>query len=270
MILLLVLLTATTAFAQRGHHRGHGEKGTALLQELDLSAGQQEQLQLIRKDTRTQLEALRANGKDRDANRDAAKAIRQQGKTAALAVLTPEQRAELDAKKEAKKAAWEAVDKKALRAELKAYRQETIKPVLRAARGQLDQFIAPEDRAEIARLRQVFAERPKARGKKRTEAHKTAREQWRAAHAGDVASLEGLVTKYRTELDRAGEILAPSRKTWRDEMAAIKAKYLPEGMAPRGGKGGPKARRGKGKGQPAGGRKRGNDHKAAAFLLMKS
>lgn len=266
-----------------------------MLKELDLSTEQQAAIKAIRKDTHTQMEALREKSDDRAANREAAQSIREKSKTAVLQVLTPAQRTALEEKQKARKEAWEKVDKKAMSAEIKAYREREIQPVMRASRGQLDQFISAEDQQEIDRLRGVFASKPKRAGKDgghrrggaekdkaagdndRTANHEAAN-QWRADHAADIASLEQLTEKYGTELKRVQQVLEGRRETWNREMAEIKAKYLPEGASPRG----PKGRNGE-KGRKGGKSKKGEEGekdrkkgeqrgkmKGSAFLLMKS
>jgi len=283
MTVLAFLLVATSVFAQ-GRRAGAGME---MLKELDLTTEQQDKIKTIRKDTRTKMEALRGEDGKRGENRDAFRSLREESKAAVLEVLTPAQRAQLEAQKEARKEARKNIDREGMRAELKAYREKEIEPVLRASRGQLDQYISAEDRQEIDRLRAVFETRPKRKGKEaprkgaskedRAEAHKAGREAgkaWREEHATDVESLKTLTEKYSVELERVQSVLANRRTTWRQEMAEIKGKYLPEGTPDRRGD---KARKGKkGKGQDAnrGGKPgrgdRMNQMKASAFLLLKS
>lgn len=256
------------------------------MEKLDLSSEQQEQIKAIKQETREQLRALRQE--KNEANREQAKAIVQQSRKAVEAVLTPEQQAKLAQLKADKKAAWEAVDKEALKAELKAYREEKIEPVLRASRGKLDAFIAQEDQAEIERLRGVFATRPDKgmkgmRGEKRgsrddqaakQSARREAGKAWRTEHAEDLESLRALTEKYKVELQRVQDVLESSRETWRQDMSAIKAKYLPEGMEGRGRKArkASAGRKDKAERQGKKGRRsRGGERmKAGAFLLMKA
>lgn len=253
------------------------------MEELDLSPEQQEQIKAIKQETREQLRALRQE--KNEANREQAKAIVKQSREAVEAVLTPEQQAKLAQLKADKKAAWEAVDKEALKAELKAYREEKIEPVLRASRGKLDAFIAKEDQAEIERLRGVFATRPdkEIRGDKRgnrddqaakKSAQREASKAWRTEHAEDLESLRALTEKYQVELQRVQDVLESSRETWRQDMSAIKAKYLPEGMEDRGRKVRKARAAKKGKAERQGKEMRrsrgGKRMKAGAFLLMKS
>lgn len=282
LTLLLVFLAATTIFAQRGHGQQR------MLADLDLSTEQQARIEAIHKDTRSQLEALKEGNTDKAATRESAKALREKSKAATMAVLTPAQRTELEAKVNARKEAMKKVDKKAMSAELKAYRTEKMDPVMQAARGQFDQYLAAEDRTEIERLRAVFAAKPgkkgrggegrakkgaKQDGKADKGAHREAAAQWRTDHADDIASLDALTEKYKVELERVDKLLAPQQKTWSQDMSAIKAKYLPEGAGrdEKGKAGKDKAGKGKGKQRADGGDRKGKggNRKAAAFLLLK-
>lgn len=272
-LLLLLAVTCTFAQPERGQHKG----GQALLEELNLSPEQQEQIKAIKQDTRQQLRALRQD--QPAAGREQTKAIHEQSRKAVEAVFTPEQQAKLAELKATKKAAWDAVDKQALKAELQTYKETNIEPVLRASRSKLDAFISADDQAEIERLRAVFAERKgeQKRGARRVGQQdkpaamverREAGKAWRTEHSADLESLKLLADKYQAELKRVQDILAPSRETWGADMAEIKAKYLPEGMD----KGGRKMHKAEARKSPKG--KRGGTRvdrmKAGAFLLLKS
>lgn len=289
MTLLLLAATVTFAFAQpdqRGERGPRGERGENLLEELDLSQEQQEQIKAIRMESRKETQALRASGADERPDREKMMAIREKSSKAIDAVLTPAQRETLAAKKEARKEAWKSVDKKGMKAELAAFQKEKVKPVLAAARAQFDQHLTAEDKIEIERLRTVFADKPghkvkgKAKGKGKAgtvtpearkeskEAHKAAMEAWKTEHAADIASLETLTGKYEAELGRVRDIIDPLTKGWKVEQREIMEKYIPEGA---GRKGGAKARKKGGKQgkAPHRGGKGKSSKKGGAFLLMK-
>lgn len=281
--LLLLAATVTFAFAQpgqRGERGPRGERGENLLEELDLSQEQQEQIKAIRMESRKEAQALRASGADERPDREKMMAIREKSGKAIDAVLTPAQREALAAKKEARKEAWKSVDKKGMKAELAAFQKEKVKPVLAAARAQFDQHLTVQDKTEIERLRTVFADKPghkvkgKAKGKAGTvtpetrkelkEAHKAAMEAWKTEHAADIASLETLTGKYEAELGRVRDIIDPLTEGWKVEQREIMEKYIPEGA---GHKGGAKARK-KGKAPHRGGKGK-SSNKGGVFLLMK-
>ncbi len=269
---LLFLLLATCVSAQPSRHQARG--GHQILEELELTPEQSQQIKAIKQDARKQLAALRKT--DEGFDRAAAKAIHTQSKQAVDAVLTPDQKAKLEALQAERKAAWKAVDKEGLKAALEAYRTENIDPVLRASRSKLDAFISAEDQLEIERLREVFATRPQHAGKRhrglfRGEkgAEKTdkreAAKAWRTDHAEDIASLQELSQKYAEALERVEKVLAPSRKTWHEDMQAIKQQFLPEGVEGKA-RGKRKGHKGK-KGLRASGKA--DRHKTSAFLLLR-
>ncbi len=154
--------------------------------------------------------------------------------------------------------------RKALRSELRTYNQEEIKPILQAARGQLDKKISAEDQASLERLRKALKpERTGEKGKKgeRGDRH-AARTAYREAHATELAELEALATKYATELDQLRERLAPQFATWEAERKAIRERYRPESTEARKDKPG-KSHRGEG-------HRKGKNTIGARFLLMKA
>jgi len=151
-----------------------------------------------------------------------------------------------------RKAAWKAVDKKGMKAALKTHHDTKVKPVISAARAQLDQFISAEDKATIERLRPIFEAKPKgkagrrpgkgqAKGKKPSEAdmaaRKAAMKTWKEDHAEEIAELKVLTKKYAQDLKRIKKRLEPQHKQWGKEKRAIMDEYLPEGASERKHKG---------------------------------
>jgi Spy/CpxP family protein refolding chaperone len=229
-LLALVLLSGVT-LAQRG-------KAGMDFRQLDLTEEQKTEIKALKTAAKAKADAMRpAEGEQ--PNREAMRAMKEEMHQSIMAVLTPEQRAQLEAQRTARKEAWEQVDKKAMRADLKTHREKEVMPVLRAARAQLDAFIEKEDKATIDRLREVFADRKgkkamRARGGQRApaegeraEARREKMEAWRAEHEEDIATLKALTEKYREDIIRVRERLAPQMKTWGEEKRAIINEYLP-------------------------------------------
>jgi hypothetical protein len=180
---------------------------------------------------------------------------------------------------------------------MKEHRENEVVPVVKAARGQLNQFISAEDQQAIVRLREVFKTKPqtKHRGQKKAgspgqrptpdqiESIKAEYKAWGEAHTADIAELKVLTTKYQADLKRIQTRLQPQMEAWEKEKKEIMRSHLPEDArqkaAPNRSR---KARKGKahkpqghkpGKAQGEdGARKRGGRKggwpKAAAFLLM--
>ncbi|TXF85652.1 hypothetical protein FUA23_20360 [Neolewinella aurantiaca] len=289
MTMMALLFAVTVATAQRGPaHRGND-----LLSELNLTAEQQEQIKAIKQEGAAQMKELREQNPDQRPDREAMKKMREASQAKVEAVLTTEQKQQLEALKAERKAARDSVDKEALKAELKAHNETKVKPVIAASRAQFDQFISAEDKAALDRLRPIFESKPEGKAGKRghrkakeekpseadREARKSAMETWKTEHADDIAELKALTEKYSDDIKRVQESMKPQREQWAKEKREIMEKYLPEGAAKakgkkagaRKGKGkeGAKAE-GKGKGKRSGKQDaRGDWPKGAAFLLMK-
>ncbi len=285
MTMMVLLLAVTIATAQRGQ----GKRGDNLAA-LKLTTEQQAQIKAIKEEGRAQMKAMRAENPEQRPSREAMKEMREASQAKVEAVLTTEQREQLANMKAERKAAWKAVDKEAMKAELKQHTETKVKPVISAARAQFDQFISAEDKAALDRLRPVFANKPKGKNKgkarmgrgkegKPSEADRAAQkavvETWKTNHAAEIAELKALTKKYAEDLKRIQDRMAPQRQQWGEEKRAITEKYLPEGaQKARGGKQG--ARKGKEPKQGKRARKgegkrteKGDWPKGAAFLLMK-
>lgn len=129
--------------------RHGGERGAhleALAEEIDLTDEQQEQLKAIHQDTRAAMQELRQARRDGSMTpnelREQAMTIREQTKADVQAVLTPEQQAELEARREAKKA-----ERQARREESQAIMAE----VLELTAEQQDALDALRDEAKAER-----------------------------------------------------------------------------------------------------------------------
>lgn len=289
MTMMVLLLAVTIATAQRGQ----GHRANHLISELNLTAEQQAQIKAIKEEGRASMREMRTQNPDQRPNREAMKKMFEASQAKVEAVLTAEQRKKLAALKAERKASWEAVDKKGMVAALKEHQETKVKPVISAARSQMEQFISAEDKAALDRLRPVFAAKPKgkagrrggkgqARREKPSEADLTAKKAamktWKEDHAEEIAELKALTKKYAVDLKRIKERMAPQQEQWRKEKREIATSYLPEGAknAKRKGKKGRKAKRamGKRKGPQSGKEKQGKEARegwpqGAAFLLMK-
>lgn len=281
MTATLLLFAATFVLAQPGRGQ-RGPKQADLYSELGLTAQQQEQIKTIRTEARAKFKPADAAAGARP-DREAMHKAKQETAQAIDAVLTPAQREQLTKLKAERKAAMESVDQKAIRSDLKAHHANEVQPVLKAARGQLDQFISAEDKVAIERLRGVFTTKPghqqmKEAGRegqprqRPTEEEMAARKAegkaWQDAHAADIAELKSLTTKYQADLDRIQQRLQPQMDEWAREKQEIVKSHLPEDASQRAGKkpAGKDAHQGKGKKQRE---QRKGWPRSSAFLLMK-
>jgi Spy/CpxP family protein refolding chaperone len=300
MMTTMILLLAITIVAAQPGQGNRGTKKPDLFSQLDLTAEQKEQIKTIKMEARSKAKAAREQMRETKPDRSAMKKAREQNRQAIEAVLTPEQKEKLAKLTAERKAAWESVDKKALKQELQAHQEDKVAPVIKAARGQLNQFISAEDQLALDRLREVFKNKPgaKLRGNKaagakgqrptpeQIETRKTEAKAWSEAHAEDLAELKVLTTKYQADLKRIQTRLQPQMEAWAKEKKEIVRTHLPEDAPQKAGHNRAEKRR-KGKAQERddqepgkmkekkGGKKKGEKGgrkgkwpKAAAFLLM--
>ncbi|MFK8164287.1 MAG: Spy/CpxP family protein refolding chaperone [Lewinella sp.] len=290
MTTLVLLLAVTIVVAQPGKGK-RGQKQPDLYSQLDLTAEQQEQIKTIKTEARAKAKASMQQEQEKRPDRSAMKQLREESRQAIEAVLTVEQKEKLAKLAAERKAAWESVDKKALKQEMKTHREEEVIPVIKAARGQLDQFISAEDQQAIVRLREVFKtqrltnqrgqKKAKSKGQRPTseqkESIKAERETWREAHSAEIAELKALTTKYQEDLKRIQTRLQPQMEAWNKEKKEIVRAHLPEDApqkaahdrtrGPKKGRAQQRHDEGADKKSVRGG-ERGGWPKAAAFLLM--
>jgi hypothetical protein len=149
------------------------------------------------------------------------------------------------------------VDHKAMRAELKEYRQTNIQPVMQAQRQKLEESLTAEDKATLEELRitlrearqeakaerqerrqemkeqaegeEVRRDRPHRRGNKGQHAQRGKRgEQWKAEHEEERQLLEGLAEKYDSEISNLLEEVTDQQEQWKADQKAIHEKYMTE------------------------------------------
>ncbi len=279
--LMLLLGLTVSVFAQ---HRGHrGPHGGNLIEKFkaDLNLTPEQEVQIT--ELQAKQKAAMQNLKDTDYEdptdrREAMHELMKEHKAALAEILTDEQEAILKEKMQemhqARKERMGKVDHKALRQEMKQYREENMMPTLRAQRAKLETKISTEDKKAIADLRakfeQAHAERKamKKEMKKEDGPRSFDKEKikgFKEEHKAEREQVKALVEKYQDDIDALMEEIAPQREQWQQDMKAIGEKYRPE--APEGEK--VEGKKGKGK------RGHGDHHrlghkgmKSAHFLLM--
>lgn len=304
---MLTLISTSFTFAQ-GHRSHKGEHLDQLKSELNLSDEQVAEIKALQEGFRTQVRAVRTDESPESSDKfEKLQALKTAHKTAIDGILTDEQIQKREALKAAKKeemkaeraewkAKFDAVDKEAMKAELKAYREQNIQPVMLAQRQKLESEISLADQAEIDQLRSIFKaekEKMKARkaemkaqkaqafenGEKPSEADREAMMAKMKAHKDAMAphreALKAFIEKYDATITSLLTEVKPQAETWKSETKAIKAKYLGDLMdeKPAFARKGQHAGKGRnGMGKPHGHgpeRKAGKgDRKKAHFLLM--
>lgn len=255
----LFLMIINVAQAQ---HRGHGIRSLEITEELktelSLTDEQVVQLEALQAETREKGRAIRAHeNADPQTRRDHAHASHKDMRGQLAEILTEEQMEQLKAyrraKMEERRALMEQVDKEGMRAEVKAYREANVKPVMDAQYAKLEALLSAEEQAQLADWRtQIAAEKAKLKAER--EAARSARENEentkpstngrragakpnrRGSKGGRVldqlptvkAGLEEMVAKYDTQIAQLLAEVQPQAVQWKADTKAIRDKYIPE------------------------------------------
>jgi len=293
-VLFAAILMTIPTFAQRGHKADRGHRGPGFMQILDLTDTQKKQAKAIGEVYRPKFEAIRKQETNRENMRAQMKQLRAEQETEFKKILTVEQIAKLEAHKaerEARKEAFrnkvKSVDKEGMKDDMKAYKDQNIKPILLEQRKKLEPQISAADQAEIRELRiamraakkEIKAVKAKhkdaddtpQRGRKSGKPYpeiKAIKDKYAGKHDAALA----LVEKYDTQITALFSEIESKKTQWDSDMRDIKEDYFGEVMEEFGkhrkGKDGEKAgRKGKGDHQGRRGHYRGDKDKVA-FLLM--
>ncbi len=279
--IIIIALVGIFMFTSANAQRGPGQKGEKLKTALELSDEQWEQLQPILEEQHTKMKALRDQDfESREERKAAMKNIQTETEEAAADILTAEQIAKWGEMKEQRpsrkgnkrKARLSEPERKAMKQEMKAYKEKNITPVLQAERLEFDKQISKADKKEITRLRVVMQEKKQAhkdKFKAMKDSGKRPTKEERQAHRAqmkndpDVQSLKALVEKYREPMTEVYNKLEPKREQWKSDTKEIAKKYMAKSEEKATGERKHSRKHGhKGKGM----HKKGNRY--SAFLLM--
>ena len=259
LLLMVSFLATTTVLAQRHrpHHPPMMELTEELQAELALTPEQITAIETLQAETKAAAEALRQQeGLERDARREAMREIHHNAKASLTEILSPEQMAQLRNKREEhrrqQRELMKSVDRKAMHAELKEYRELNVKPVMEAQRAKLEESLSAADKASLAEYRIVLAEakeearaeRQQAREQRKTERanheegqeHRPHRRHQRQRahqmphekHPEIFADLEAMAERYDTEITTLLEEIADQHEQWKADQRAITERYIPE------------------------------------------
>ncbi|KAA5548236.1 T9SS type A sorting domain-containing protein [Adhaeribacter rhizoryzae] len=126
-----------------------------------------------------------------------------------------------------------------MRAELKAYVQKNITPVMQQQRQKLEQQLSSQDKTKIRELRiaaatarkqaaifrQNLRAQPQPGNRHLTEEQKTQLQNLRAENQKIRTEARTLAQQYNTQIQALYKEVAAPAQTWRQEMAAIVRKY---------------------------------------------
>ncbi len=256
---LLIAAAQLTLVAQRGNH---GFPIEQMKDSLELSQDQVKQLELIRAESRELMQALRQDETmNRDSMRVKMRALQADSREKVHAVLTPEQRSKfMEMRKEhaprfdRKRGAFRDDDRKEMdlerrkrmkrnQAEIRAYRDTHVLPVLRAQRAKLDERIAIEDRESIDALRRSLDEKREAmrlkRQSMRKQGEKPGPDDLKEMREGrrnseEMQQARALAEKYRDEIDGLFAEVEDQRNEWRSEIREIRQSGMSDGTGKKG------------------------------------
>lgn len=235
-LVFVLSLLVQNVFAQRHHHNSIDKLKT----QIELSPEQESELQAIEDKYQSQIQALKDNTKERGENREAIKALKEEQRTEVIAILTPEQKDVLKESRAKRRAEHREkrtqIDKEGMKAELKTYRQQNIKPVIGAQRAKLETQLSDTDQATIASLRPVYETMKSVRTKKKDRNHaekrptreekEAQRQQFEEKYANEIATLKALVEKYSPQINALRDEIEPQIEKWSIDTKAIIKKHL--------------------------------------------
>ncbi len=249
MVLILAFTFPQWAAAQ---HKGEARM-EKMQTELDLSDQQVADIKSIHEKYRGEMKNLRSS---ENPDKKTIQNLRTKKEAAILDLLTEEQAALYQTKKASKGKAnrgkrAHSEQKKALKAELKAYNAQEVKPVLLQKRNEFEAKLSDEDKAEIADLRAAFKSLKKGPHKKMDRGNRSeglqkdqklagAKKKGGKKHKGfkkamaENPELEqrtmALLNKHSKALKKVDRQLAPLKKQWEADKQNILAKHLAPAM----------------------------------------
>ncbi|MFT7591880.1 MAG: hypothetical protein ACI9UJ_001809, partial [bacterium] len=116
-------------------------------------------------------------------------------------------------------------DMKEMRAEIKKYKNENVKPTLKTKRAEFDNNLSDEERETINTLRTELKEMRKGSKDDEAKRHKRTKEERQELKLKLGAALNPIVTAHQTELTQMEADLAPLKATWEADITEIKSNH---------------------------------------------
>jgi hypothetical protein len=248
-ILFVLSIFSFSAIAQPKNGGAKMEKKMNMLTEkLDLTENQQLQLKAIFKKGSEKIHLIKSQEGDRNSKKKAFKAHQEVQAKEIKAVLNKKQlilfEKMLDertakmqkghANRKMRKESFKNVDKKALRTEMKAYKEKNILPVLMTQRQKLESQISTNDKKTIEEIRSSFKQLRqeykalKGNRKKKEEysdADKKAFEALKSRKKEDMAEAQVLLERYKSQIKTLKEEINPQIEQWKTDLKAIAQKH---------------------------------------------
>jgi len=222
LLVLLSIVMGSVALAQDSKRTAKRESILDYKMELGLTDAQEASIKSIHKEYATKIKAAR---KSESSDNEAMKNLVMERKAAIEGVLNAEQLVKWNAIREQKKAERNNPE---LKRELKAYKQETIKPVMLEKRIQFETELSAEDKLVIAEVRakhQAF--RGSEKGGNKSEGNPEDRKRRKEElKQYTMETLKPILEKHSASLEKINSDLIPYHEKWKTDMDAIKAKYI--------------------------------------------
>ena len=261
MVLFVSLIGASSLMAQ---HRSHPPRMFELTDEikteLALTAEQSTALEALQAKTKAAADAVHSNENlEREERREAMRKIHEDAKAQMKDILSEEQLTQLreigKAKREEHRALRESVDRKAMREEMRDYRDANIKPVMDAQRTKLESALSTTDKAALAEFRVTLAaakEAARAERQQARESHKADGEEaapkregrghgkhgrhhgpkhgkhgLQEKHPEIYSQLEAMVERYDADITRLLDEVTGQEEQWKADQKAIMERHVP-------------------------------------------
>ncbi|MEM7106048.1 MAG: T9SS type A sorting domain-containing protein [Bacteroidota bacterium] len=254
IITLMLLTVSLSAQPKAGKRSQKGQQSIENLKsELNLTDEQVSQFESISEQFKADAKALKTDESlSLEEKKEAFSTLRAEREAAIVTILTMDQIQKLETLKEERQALrqekkeearkyFQSIDREGMKAEMKAYKSENIKPVILEQRQKLELEISLQDKQEIARLRESAkavkqemkakkaefkAERQKGQkpGPEMREAMQRIAEPYKA----DLESAKAIAAKYDAEITALLEEMEDDKEAWKSDMKSIRDKYTPD------------------------------------------
>ena len=230
-------------------NKQRGERMEQLLDKLELSDQQREQVKALQEEFRQEFMEFRQEmqaGPDPQ-KRQQRRELMEKHQAELMEILSPEQRARLESLREERQASRrERMEKmreahKPMREEMQSFHRETVRPAIQELRADFDRVLTENERVEIEAIRQKMREfrkehrsdslqhhGRKGRHGQLGEQQQQQREVLQTQFAEEFKTLEGIADKYKSELDAVRQKMDELQKEWREEREEIREQFMKE------------------------------------------
>lgn len=247
ILVVFLLISVYSLYGQPDrHHRGGPHLFKVLEQlkgELNLSEDQINQLDELKVELEAKKSALQSEViEDLEDRKTAIKSLMQYTKNRIDGILTTEQIALLQAKKDEHKKRLDSIDREGLKEALSNYHDENIKPIMLAQRTKLEDEITLEDKETLDELRSILGDLEPKHRRMHLKEKRNKKEEKIGEKLPEISeekkaaltTLKPLVEKYSSSIKALLQEIEPQHQQWREDMKKIAKSFL--GDHPKGEK----------------------------------